>query len=340
MNYRREDSRLHNTGFCNGYGGYKEWFHYETEVYIEDDPLNMVLGCVASHPSCGCLGWLSFRGKQYSLAGNLADPAHEGFFTLNTHAIIQPHPDHYTMTYSSDNGSRGSVNGRFPSYVLSSLTPHIDLQVTMNINTPEKSITSRSLSPWMSGGWFHSGDLAVTLEGKISGEPVSSHDDRNRGWYERNWSKIPVFWPSEWFFMMIHLDNGAVLDLYRITSLHIPVHFFDECWIYSQQAFTPFTSYGVHIPSSLYQAIREKDYSSILKHEITAQGTDATPDNSFSFNAHITDFRHYAVHKYYADIGWSNFIIQTTGEAVVHGTTMDMSGRGIAELCLVKYWWL
>jgi hypothetical protein len=340
MNYRREDSTLHTAGICNGYCGYKEWFHYETEVYVEDDLLTMVLGGVASHPACGCLGWLSFRGTQYSLAGNPADPAHKGFFTLNTHAVIHPYPHRYTMTFSSETESTGSVEGTYPSYVLSLLAPHIDLQVGMKIQTLEQSIASRTLSPWMSGGWFHSGDVAVTLEGTISGKSVSSHDDRNRGWYERNWSTLPVFWPSEWFFLMIHLDNGAVLDLYRITSLRIPVHFFDECWIYSQQAFTPFTSYRVHIPSSLYNAIRKKDYSSIFKNTITAQGTDALSDNSFSFQAHITDFRHYAVQKYYAHIGWSNFCIRTTGEATVQGAPMDMSGRGIAELCSVKYWWL
>jgi len=340
MDYSREDRTLHNTGLCDGYCGYKEWFHYEIDVFIEDEPLTMVLGCVASHPASGCLGWLTFRGTQYSLAGNPPDASHRGFFTLSTHAVVHPYPTTYTMKFSSGTGSTGSVEGTFPSYLISLRAPRIDLRVTMSINEPEKSIASRSLSPWMSGGWFHSGDVAVTLEGNISGESVSSHDERNRGWYERNWSKVPVFWPSQWFFMMIHLDNGAVLDLYHITSLKIPVHFFDECWIYKNQLFTPFTSYHATIPPSLYRALTEKDLKSILKNEISAIGTGDGHDNSFSFNAQITDFRQYKVSKYYANIGWSNFYLKSTGEALVNGESMDMSGRGIAELCQVKYWWL
>lgn len=340
MNYQQEDSTLHNKGICNGYCGYKEWFHYETEILVDEDPLTMVLGGVKSHPACGCLGWLSFHGTQYSLAGNPADPSHKGFYVLNTRGKIHSYPHLYTLTYAS--GSTGSVEGTFPSYALSLATPQLDLQVTLNINTPQKSIASRTLSPWLSGGWFHSGDVSVTLEGDISGESVFSHDRRNRGWYERNWSKLPVFWPSEWFFMMIHLDNGAVLDLYRITSLKIPVHFFDECWIYTDETFTPFTSYDAHIPPSLYEALKKKDYFSVLKNEITAQGTHETHSHtdSFSLTATITDFRQYAVHTYYSHIAWSNFFIQTTGEAQVQGTPMDMSGRGIVELCQVKYWWL
>lgn len=340
MNYPREDRTLHNTGLCDGFCGYKEWFHYETEVFIGDDPLTMVLGCVASRPAIGCLGWFSFRGIQYSLAGNPPYASHEGFFILKTHATVQPYPTGYAMEFSSSTGSTGSVEGKFPMYLVSLKNSQIDLRITMIIREPEKSIASRSLSPWMNGGWFHSGDVAVTLEGNISGERVFSRDERNRGWYERNWSKIPVFWPSQWFFMMIHLDNGAVLDLYRITTLKIPVHFFDECWIYENQVFTPFTSYDVTIPPSLYDAIRAYDYEPILKEEISACSAGGDHDNSFSFTARIEDFRHYAVNKYYTRIGWSNFFLRTSGEALVDGKPMDMTGRGIAELCQVSYWWL
>ena len=91
----------------------------------------------------------------------------------------------------------------------------------------------------------------------------------------------------------------------------------------------------------LGQGIIEKDYSAIVKEGkefITCGGRNK--ENAFLIKASIVDFRQYSYCTGYASIKWSNFILEITGEALIDGDTMQLTGRGVAERTPMCYWWL
>ena len=342
MNVAYEDKKLHNDGIFNGFMGYKEWVHFLGTFAVNGDILTFMLGFVGSHPGWGVLGWISYKGKQYSLDGNV-DKDSNGFYEITTRARIDIETTGYKITYpeTSSPGTqyRGEVTGEFPQYMITVNTPDVDVEVTMKIDSLH-SIYQRELHPWIQGGWFHSGDISTSLKGTIGGYAVTS--ESSKGWYERNWSKIPVFWPSEWFWFMSHLDNEAVFNLLIETSLGIRVPILDECWLYLEGTFHEFPDYNAHFPEHLTKAIQRKDYADLLGECITCEGNNKNTgkNDSFELAATITGLRQYEFRDYYADIKWTNFLFETEGEAVIEGTSIDMKGGGKSERAPIRYWWL
>jgi len=347
MNVQYEDKKLHNDGIFDGFMGYKEWFHYQGTFFVDGKPLNFVLGFVRSYSCWGVLGWISFDGKQFSLAGNIKDKDSYGVYKLRKFDVgFTSRENGYTFQYKTEPepGSvyTGTVEGEFPEYKMNIKTPDLHIEIEMRINSPEISVYQEEIFEWMPFGkriscWFHSGDITASMKGTVQGRKVTSGGE-NRGWYERQWSKVPVLWPSEWLFFMIHLDNGAVFDLYVVRSLGIRVQSLDECWLYENGTFHEFTDYDAHFSPNLKKAIKEKEYSEIVGNRITCSGSKS--ENSFNVDAVITDFRQYRFCSFYAAIKWNNFVFETEGEATIGGKTIDMKGRGIAEWAPIKYWWL
>ena len=343
MNVANEDKKLHDDGIFNSFMGYKEWVHYLGTFTVNGDILTFMLGFVGSHPGWGVLGWISYKGKQYSLDGNIEDKDNNGFYEINTRAQISSDATGYRIVYpktpSPDNQYRGQVTGVFPQYMITVKTPEVDVEVTMEVNSIH-SIYQRELHPWIHGGWFHSGDISAALKGTIGGHAITSVS--NKGWYEKNWSKIPIFWPSEWFWFMSHLDNGSVFNLLIETSLGIRVPLLDECWLYLEGTFHEFPDYDAWFPEPLKKAIQRKDYTDLIGKYITCEGYNKNKgkNDSFELTAVITDFRQYEFRDSYADIKWTNFLFETEGEAVIEGTSIDMKGRGKSERAPIKHWWL
>lgn len=353
MNIAHEDTKLHDDGIFGSYMGYKEWFHYEGTFFVGKKLLTFVLGFPRSHPGTGALGWISFDNNQYSLAGNPEDGTYDKFFNLETRADIQPDPSgqKYTITYKDlESGTyTGNITGEWPrnsttpTYIININTPEIDeLTIALKLNSldsvftreiPQYTICNKQIT-----SWFHSGDITASLKGTIQGEDITSITEKNRGWYERMWAKIPVFWPSEWLWFMAHLDYGGVLDLYVAKTLGMRVHALDECWVYEREIFNQFSDYWIHFPEKLEEAVEKRDYSKILGECITCGGRNK--GNSFLLKAYITDFRQYEFCSYYADIKWTNFIFETEGTAIIGSKTIDLKGQGVAERAPMNYWWL
>ncbi len=353
MNVVYEDRKLHNDGIFDSLLGYKEWFHYEGLFFVDGTPLTFVLGFPQSFTGLGALGWISFEGNQYSLAGNTQDKDHDGFFDLETRAeykqIQKDDRKGYDLTYKAGSGQEetytGHIVGIFPKYTFDITTPECDLDITMDIDSPETSVAQTEVFKWMPFGkriasWFHSGDMTVSLKGTIRGRSVTATGSRNKGWYERMWSKVTVLWPSTWFWFMIHLDNGAVFDLYIAKSLGIRVSSFDECWLYKDGTFHTFTDYDAHIPENVEKAIAVGDYSKIIGECITCGGKEKETGDWFQVEAAVCDFRQYEYHDYTADINYTNFIFETEGEASINGDSVAMKGRGAAEWAPMRYWWI
>ncbi|KYK35296.1 MAG: hypothetical protein HXS46_11715 [Theionarchaea archaeon] len=347
MDVAYEDRKLHDDGICDGLMGYKEWFHYEGDFFVDEKPLTFVLGFVGSYPGWGALGWISYDNRKYSLAGNIKDKDHDGFYELQTLDFgFTPRETGYTLRYTAKpEPSRiytGTVNGEYPHYTIGIQTPSIDVEVEMTIKS-NTSVAQREIFPWMPcekriASWFHSGDITTSIKGILADQDITSASKKNRGWYERTWSKVIILWPSEWFFFMTHLDNGAVLDVYIVKSLGIQIHPLDECWLYQQQTFYTFSDYWAQFPETLEEAIKQREYSRIIGEKIRCGGKNGR--DSFSVEATITDFRRYEFVDYYANIKYTNFVFETEGEALIDGNTIDMKGRGIAEWAPMKYWWL
>ncbi len=336
MDVAYEDRKLHRDGISDGLMGYKEWFHYVCTFSVNGKPLNFMLGFPMSFPEKGALGWISYNGKQYSLENN---PKKNGFFEVAVHPRFQNPSEEtgikYRIEYPEGPGSpyRGSVKGTYPHYKIRAVTPDLDVTITMVVG--QKSVYKRDLSPWIRGAWFHSGDITATLEGTIEGKTVASTD--GRGWYERNWSKIPLFWPCGWFFFMSHLDNGAVFNLLIEKSLHKRVHYLDECWLYQGGTFHTFSDYDAKPSKNLEEVIGGKN-SKVSGGKIECEGKEG--ENSFNITGTITDLRQYGVRKYYVNIKWTNVFLETAGKATIDGSVIDMRGRGTAEMTLITYWWL
>ncbi len=342
MDVKCEDKKLHNDGIFDGFMGYREWFHYLCTFPVDGIPLTFMLGFVGSFLGWGTVGWISFNGKQYSLDGNTEDKDYDKFFDITTKAEVEQLDLGYKIEYpkktkdSTENAYTGWVEGNFPGYSMGVKTPELDISVTMTINKPTASIYQRTLSPWVSGGWFHSGDVAASLKGTIEGRTVAS--ESNKGWYERNWSKIPILWPSKWFWLVTHLDDGAVFDLLIETSMGVRIPFLDECWLYKGDTFHKFSDYQARSCETLEKAIGRKDYSKIVGECFTCNKKNK--ENSFKMTATITDFRQYEFRNYYAYIKWTNFLFETEGEARIDGKSLDLIGRGKAESAPIWYWWL
>lgn len=334
-----EDRKLHNDGVFDSLMGYKEWFHFQGAISIDGNPLSFMLGFARSLPAMGALGWITYKGKQYSLDGNPEKPGHPGFYELKTHADFEPLPNGYIIEYPKDSTSadyKGSVKGTLPHYTIDVKTPDISVDISMTIKSPEKSVISRNLCPLAVGGWFHSGD--ISLNGTISGRSLTSDSGTFRGWYERNWANVPDFWPSQWRWLMTHLENGGVLDLLIITTLGVRIHYLDECWLYWQEKFCRFSDYQVQFSEKMKKALKEERYSDVIGECITCEGRGG--EDSFRMEVHVTDFRQYHLHSWYGNIKWANFVVETDGEAVVDRNALDMKGRGSAENALMKYWWI
>lgn len=351
MNVPYEDRKLHNDGIFDSLLGYKEWFHYQGTFFVGEKPLTFVMGFPQSFTGLGVLGWVSFDNRQFSLAGNLEDEDHDGFFDLKTRAhyrkIQKNGKKGYNLRYEGgpnpEETYKGNVEGIFPELTIDITTPDCDFVISMDINSPQTSVAQTEVFKQMPfrkriASWFHSGDTTASVKGTIQDTDVTTTSNRNRGWYERMWSKVTVLWPSEWFWFMIHLDNGAVFDLYIATSMGLRVHSFDECWLYENGTFHRFTHYDGHVPENLGRAIAIQDYSEIIGERITCKGKEK--DSSFQVDATITDFRQYEFHNYSANINYTNFIFETEGEAIIGGNTIDMKGRGVAEWAPMKYWWI
>ncbi len=342
MNIAHEDEKLHDDGIFDGLMGYKEWFHYLGTFYVSGNPLNFMLGFPCSYPGMGALGWISFEGNQYALAGNTTN--HNGFFEVETHAEFQQLSPGYRIEYpekpASGSTYTGNVTGKYPDYAITIKTPQLDLEIKMSISSPA-SVTYRIPFEWLPLGeriaaWFHSGDITTSIKGTVLGKDITSTSSKNTGWYERNWAKIPLP-PSEWFWLMAHLDNGAVFDLLIESALGMRVHALDECWLYNHGGFHEFYNYQAQIPDSIKKATKT-GYSKIIGECIKCYGK--TGGNSFQLKATVTDFRRYEYCSYYAHIKWTNLILETEGKAIIDGSTIDMTGSGKAEIAPILYWWL
>lgn len=148
-----------------------------------------------------------------------------------------------------------------PHYIITITTPELELTITMDYHLP--SVVAREPCCRFIGGWFHTGKVRASITGKIEGTPINAHT--HMGWYERNWSKLPVFWPSQWLWFMTHLDNGGVFDILEISTMGVRVPSLNECWLYMDNTLYDFPFYWIHFPERLEKAIIEKDYSTIVK---------------------------------------------------------------------------
>ena len=320
----KEDKTLHKR--ITGDPVCREWFHYESDFDIKGDILTLVLGFPRSSPGLGVLGWVSFKGNQYSLDGN-PQQSHYGFFNLETYAEFTSNKG-YTLKYCEKVPEyTGSVKGEFPEYRIDIKNSEFHIDISMRINS-QKSLYCRS---WIGGCWFHSGDLMV--EGTINGKDMTPV--KGKGWYERNWDKILVLGPSEWFWFMSHLDNGDVFDLLIEKTLGVRILFLDECWLYSKEKFHKFPCYDSRIPFGLRKAILKKDYSNILGKKIHCRVKSGMHFNKIT--AIIEDFRQYEYVNKDVRVKWANFIIKTEGE-IIDGEPINMAGRGVAEWARITYW--
>jgi hypothetical protein len=346
MDVAYEDRKLHDDGIFDGLMGYKEWIHYQGTFFVNGKPLALVMGFPRSYTGMGAFGWISFDGNQYSLAGN-KDTDKNGFFDLQRIPVhFSPSEPGYILQYTAEPEPHkvydGTMRGAFPDYAIEVKTPDLDITIELSINSSE-SIYQKEVFQWMPfkkrvASWFHSGDVAASLKGTIAGRPVTTDINKNRGWYERMWSKVVVLWPSEWLWFMAHLDNGAVFDLYTAKSAGMRMHPLDECWLYDTEVFHEFSHYEAEFPEDLKGAIQKRDYSEIVGKCIVCRGKNG--GNSFDITATVTDFRQYEFRDYTADIKYTNFIFETDGKALIDGNAIDMKGRGAAERAPIKYWWL
>ncbi|MBU7015197.1 MAG: hypothetical protein HXS52_03600 [Theionarchaea archaeon] len=347
MEVKDEDKKLHDDGILDSLMGYKEWFHFLGTFFVDETPLSFMLGFPRSFTGMGAFGWIAFQKNQYSLVGN-PDQDKDGFFDLQRIPVkFQTTTSGYELWYVAEPQPRniyhGIIEGNYPHYALEIETPQVDIKMTMDIELDPCSVTTKEVFSWMPfekriASWFHSGDITMSLKGTVRGEDVTTSSRKNRGWYERMWSKIPVCWPSEWLWIMSHPETGAVLDLYIATSLGIRVRPLDECWLYINGKFHPFREYTAEFPRTLETAIREKKYPDIIGKEIHCEGRDG--DNSFDLTAEITDFRQYEYKDYSARVKYVNFFFDTTGEAVIDGTATTLNGKGAAERAPMLYWWI
>lgn len=342
MNVPHEDKKLHNDGFFKSYMGYKEWFHYTGTFSVDGKLLAFVIGFPLHLRGMGALGWISYGDHnsrdQYSLAGNPQYNNCRGFFKLENRADFAHFAKKYEITYPEMVGGSysGHITGGYPDYTINLYTPELELEIKMKINSPDTSVVKRNLSPWINGGWFHSGDVAVSLKGTLAGKPVEA-ETKGKGWYERNWAHIPT--PSaEWFWFMTHLDNGDVFNMLAEKCLNIQINYLNECWLYQKpQTFCDFSHYKAHIPPELKEAIKKQDYSDIIGKRICGKGKNKK--NSFKVKATIVDFRQYEYQDCCASIKWANFILETEGEVTINSNPVSMNGQGVAEWAQIAYWW-
>lgn len=338
MDVAYEDKKLHNDGIFDSLMGYKEWFHYMATFSVDGKPLSFVLGFPKSLPGMGALGWISFDKNQYSLAGNPEKPGSPKFFKLETRGKFAEHEKGYTIEYPKTSGEyRGHIKGVYPEYTIAIQTPELDITVTLRIDEPEKSVYTRKLCPWMSGGWFHSGDITAMLEGVVQGKEFKKGSVKGRGWYERNWAHVPVPLPASWFWFATHIETGEVFNLLIEKFLWKRVHYLDECWLYKKGTFYPFSDYKARSSDVLERAVEKRDYSSIIGEHIYCEGKNG--ENSFRLTATVTDFRQYEYLDVCSNVKWMNPIIETEGEAHIEGESIDMKGRGVAEQASILYWW-
>jgi hypothetical protein len=337
MDVKYQDKKLHNDGILDGLAGYKEWFHFAGSFTVKGKPLTFMVGFPKSLPGMGALGWVSFDGAQYSLAGN-KDKGKDAYFDVTTYAQFNSTPTGYTLDYpvlpsDTKSGYTGTVTGNYPDYTIKCTTPDIDITIKMSILS-KKSVVQRELFGWMPdqkriASWFHSGDITATLDGTIHKETVTG---QGKGWYERMWSKVVVLWPSEWLFFMAHLDNGGVFDVLSEKTLGKQIYFLDECWLYQKDLVT-FSDYWIKFPE------KSNGYDDIINKHIICGGSNKAGD-SFELTATIADFRQYESFRYYANMKWSNYVCTTKGKAEINGEPVDLTGRGYAEKAPIKYWWL
>ena len=340
MDVASEDWQIHGNG-C----GYREWFHYVATFFVNGTPLTFMLGFPQAREKMGALGWISFHGKQYSLAGNTAINKN-GYYELKTHADFKPLSPGYKITYPRKEGKNtendvtvysGTVHGRFPDYQIEVNTPELHLNIALSINSRD-SVFTKNLSPLINGGWFHSGDVTASLEGTIAEKKVVSHS--TNGWYERNWSKIPLIVPCEWFWLNTHLDKGGEFNLLVEKALDIRIPLLDECWLYKKGVFHEIFDYNYSFSTSLKRALRTNNNTTIKNEKITCKGKNKNP---FNMTAFIIDFRQYTFKpldesSFRARVTWTNFSVRTEGSIKMDGTTVDMSGQGFAERAFIWYW--
>lgn len=332
MDVAYEDGRLHDDGIF-GRAGYREWFHYVGTFSVGGKPLTFMLGFPRSREGTGALGWVCFNGKQYSLAGN-KNTGVDKLFDLEARAHVNTATPGYVITYPEvTSGFTGSIQGIFPDYTIQVHTPNLTIEICMTINSLH-SVVQRDLSPWIDGGWFHSGDITASLTGTIEGNSITANS--NKCWYERNWSKIPLFGPCEWFWFITYLDTGEVFNLLIEKTLSIRVPFLDECWLYQGGTFYTFPRYTARLSRELRKALHKRDFLKIVNEHITCEGKKGK--NSFNIQATITDFRQYEFRNWYAHVTWTNFIIETEVTAHINGTTLDMKGRGMSEKTPIQFW--
>jgi hypothetical protein len=340
MDVAHEDWQIHGDG-C----GCREWFHYVATFFVNGTPLTFMLGFPRAREEMGALGWISFDGKQYSLAGNTAMNK-DGCYELKTHADFNLFSPGYMITYPKKEREdtrkdsiiySGTVHGHFPDYQIEVNTPELHINIALSINSRD-SVFTRDLSPWIKGGWFHSGDVTASLEGTIAGKKVVSHTDM--GWYERNWSKFPVIVPCEWFWLNTRLDKGGEFNLLVEKALDIRIPLLDECWLFYGGTFHEISDYQYNFSDPLKRALRNKNHTKIKDGKITCKGKNKNP---FNMTAFITDFRQYTFKNsdessFRARVTWTNFSVRTEGSTEMDGTTVDMNGQGFAERALIWYW--
>jgi hypothetical protein len=343
MDIPYEDKKIHRygIGILDNLLGYKEWFHYAATFLVNGKQLYCVLGFpLASHLE-GVLGWISFDGIQYSLAGNPGIPGHPGFFHLKKHAEIQEHKKYYTIAYPEDSqrgsGYTGTIKGEFPCYQIIIETPQLNVTIEMSINpedSPEKSVCTRSVRPLLCGAWFHSGDITVSLKGHINQEEI---DTKGKGWYERNWVHVPIPIPAQWFWFLTFPESGGAFDLLIEGLRHWRFHYLDECWLYWKGKFNEFHDYTACFSDSLKKAVNNRDLSGIIGEHIYCKGKNEK--NWFDITAEVTDFRQYEYRGCSGRVNWMNPLIKTEGEAYIDGESINMKGVGLSEKADIPYWW-
>ncbi|MGD2247668.1 MAG: hypothetical protein PVF58_04620 [Candidatus Methanofastidiosia archaeon] len=344
MNIPYEDKKLHKYGILDTLLGYKEWFHYAATFTVNKKQLTCVLGSPVTSNLEGILGWISFDGKQYSLAGNPGIPGCPGFFHLEKKAEIEEYEKYYTITYPKNpqnpqkgKGYTGTIKGKFPHYQITIDTPDLNLTIEMSINpenSPEKSVCTRSVRPLLWGAWFHSGDIDASLKGHINKKEI---DTKGKGWYERNWVHVPIPVPAKWFWILTFPESGGAFDLLIEGFRGWRLHYLDECWLYWEGKFYEFHKYRAWFSDDLKRAIKKKDLSDIKGKKIYCKGKNGK--NWFNITAKVTDFRQYNYCNKNGRVIWMNPFIETQGEAYIDGESIDMKGTGLSEQANITYWW-
>ena len=341
MDIPREDKRLHKYGILDSLLGYKEWFHYTGTFMVDGKRLAFVLGSPMTSKLEGILGWISFDGKQYSLAGNPEMPGNPKFFRLERYAEFKDHKkEYYTITYprKPDPGSKytGTVKGEFPHYQITTEAPELNLTIEMRINpenSPEKSVCTRSVRPLLCGAWFHSGDIAVSLKGRINEKEIETE---GKGWYERNWVHVPIPIPAQWFWFLTFPESGGAFDLLIERLCGWRIHYLDECWLYWKGKFHEFHEYTACISKCLKEAVKKRKYSDTIEKRICCKGENG--ENWFDITAEVTDFRQYEYRSLCGRVKWMNPLIKTEGEAYIDGESINMEGSGFSEQADIGYW--